>query len=149
MPLDWPDDIVARIRQYTNRNIIFRPKNSKNKKVRIPVFHTRNMTIDNTESLDSQLNRAHSVVTWNSPSISVKAVMMGLPVFIDAPTCIAKSCSAGKSIADIEKPRVPNTAELMIKLNSSLWSVSEINQGIPFTKLLEQVSEGFNISTTK
>jgi len=133
MSRDWPDDIITRLRKITDRPIIYRPKPIKSK---FPQNSYANVNVDNTTPLMEQLDNAHAIVTWNSPSITNKALLKGIPVFIDAPNCIAKKLSAG-SLLNIEDPKKLPREQFFYNLAYLQWSKEEIKQGLPF-KLLQK-----------
>lgn len=134
MPIHWPSEIVKRIRLYTDRPIIYRPK-TQHRKVRVPSTDEADVVVDGSTPLDDQLDICYSVVTWNSPSISVKSILAGIPTFIEAPNCVSKKWSSG-DIVDIERPIIPERESLIRRISNSLWSIYEIRNGKPFLELM-------------
>lgn len=133
MPQNWPDSVLTRLRKITDRPIIYRPKPTR---PRLPSNSYPNVVIDSDVDLIEQFGNVHAIVTWNSPSISSKALLEGVPIFIDAPNCIAKKLSAG-DIIDIESPRKLSREQFFYNLAYSQWSKEEIENGMPF-KLLQR-----------
>lgn len=135
MPYNWVDDVLARLIKITDRPIVYRPKPTR---PRLPTISCSNVIVDNETKFIDQLNNAHAVVTWNSPSLSSKALFEGVPVFIEAPTCVAKKLDAG-NLSDIETPRKFPREQFFYNLAYSQWSKEEIEQGLPF-ELLQRSS---------
>lgn len=126
MPPEWPDSIMERIRAQTNMPVVFRPKSSRpNKK---PKRQWIDMVVDYETSLEDQIRGAHCIVIWNSPSTSIKTLLTGKPLYIDAPRAFAKPWSTSSFV----RPILANRDNLIEKLSREQFSTNEIAHGIPF-----------------
>ena len=115
----WHDHVIARLREMTRRPIVLRrhPK-----------------TAPDQPPLTEALMAAHAVVTWAS-SIAAQALVLGIPVFYEAPRIIcAGACSRG--LETIETPSRPDRLPALERLAWAQWSVREIVRGDPFRFLL-------------
>jgi len=134
MPIDWPDTIIKKLREYTDRPIIFKSKAGKR---RVPSKSYLNVTVvDNSESLSSLIKSAWAVVVWNSKA-AVKSLIEGVPIVVDAPVAISKFMCT--SIESIETPYRPEDADRLYFFNwlaNAQWSEQEIATGKPFEQLL-------------
>jgi len=135
----WVTNTVKQIQASTNRPIVLRPH---------PRFRiTRNwsgvtlyqpqrvpQTYDSYD-FDASLAGAHAVVNWNSGP-SIQAVMQGVPVFV-SPDCLAAPVG-NHDFKNIEKPLQPDRQQWLNDIAYTEWSASEIAQGWPLQRLLDQ-----------
>jgi len=83
---------------------------------------------------EDYLADAHALVIWSS-SVGVKALAMGVPVFVDAPHWICEGAAA--RLGDVEHPLMDDAARLaaMRRMAWAQWSLAEIESGEPFVRL--------------
>jgi hypothetical protein len=115
----WHDQAIARLRNITKLPITLRrhPK-----------------TAPDQAPLAEALQGVHAVVTWAS-SIAAQALVLGVPVFYEAPRIIcASACNRG--LEKIEMPAKPDRLPALERLAWAQWSVREIARGDPFRFLL-------------
>jgi hypothetical protein len=107
LPEDWSFRLAEQLKQYTDRPIFVRDKESK-----VP--------------LSVELQDAHALVTHGSIA-AVEAVVMGCPVFVDAESAAAL---VGKTdFADIENPIYPDRERWLWSLAYSQWNEAELCDG--------------------
>lgn len=115
----WHDHAIARLRDLSKRPVMLRrhPKNAPKQ-----------------PPLAEALKGVHAVVTWAS-SIAAQALVLGVPVFYEAPRIIcASACIRG--LAKIEVPAKPDRLPALERLAWAQWSLREIARGDPFQFLL-------------
>jgi hypothetical protein len=126
-PPDWHDRVSNDLRKKTKRKVVVRTHPGNNEPQR---------------KLDLDLEGAHSCVIWSSGS-GVKALLLGIPVFYDAPHWICESGALPlgareKSIRDPEVTLQDDKARLhaLEQMSWAQWKVSELVSGEPFKLLL-------------
>jgi hypothetical protein len=129
---DWVADTIEKIKQHTHRRIRVRyhPRSSfpfKQSGVEVE----RPILVPNTyDSFDIFYNY-HCVINHNSGP-AVQAAMHGVPVLCD-PSSLAADLSIKWS--ELDNPYVPDRSEWFIKLCHTEWTVDEIHQGTPISRL--------------
>jgi hypothetical protein len=84
-------------------------------------------------NFDQALHNAWAVVNWNSGP-SVQSAIKGVPVFT-SPASL--SAPVGNfDLACIEKPLRPERQQWLNDLAYTEWTVEEIKQGVPLSRLL-------------
>lgn len=130
----WPDDVIPRIRKYTDRPIWFRP-HPGNKRPCLPQKCKVDRIIDpHEESLEQNLSRAWACVVYTSTS-ATDAIVNGVPVCFDGPAIMCQDM-AGR-IKDIEKPPMPEREEIFADLAWGQWNLDELSSGRAFSHVLE------------
>jgi len=129
---DWVADTIEKIKQHTHRRIRVRyhprsafPFKQSGVEVERPIL------VPNTyDSFDIFYNY-HCVINHNSGP-AVQAAIHGVPVL-----CDSSSLAADLSIkwSEIDNPYVLDRTEWFIKLCHTEWTVDEIRQGIPISRL--------------
>jgi len=120
-PPFWHDQVMARLRALTGRPIVLR-KHPK--------------TAPEQPTLAEALMDVHAVVTWAS-SIAAQALVLGVPVFYEAPRIVcAGACNKG--LEGIETPARPDRLPALERLAWAQWSMREIARGDPFRHLLSR-----------
>jgi hypothetical protein len=126
MPLDWPQNIIQRLRKITDRPIWYRPHPARQ---RIPdIKHLDNVQIVSTDvPLEEHLNNAHAVVVYSS-NAATNALLNGVPAFYEGKnlTCAELSLS---DINKIEQPMYPEREEFFQRLAWAQWNLDEIKSG--------------------
>lgn len=118
-PPFWHDQAIARLRNLSKRPIKLR-RHPKSEPDQPP--------------LSEALKGAHAVVTWAS-SIAAQALVLGVPVFYEAPRIVcASACHHG--LEKIETTAKPDRLPALERLAWAQWSVREIARGDAFRFLL-------------
>lgn len=123
-PPDWHGLVAKRLRSIIKREIVVHR-------------HPGNGAVTD-RSHEQYLQGAHALVIWSS-SVGVKALVMGIPVFYEAPHWICAG-AAVRGIANIEQPKIDDAARLaaMQRMAWAQWSVAELATGEPFVRLAEK-----------
>jgi hypothetical protein len=129
---DWVADTIEKIKQHTHRRIRVRyhprsafPFKQSGVAVERPV-----LIPGSYDDFDIFYNY-HCVINHNSGP-AVQAAISGVPVL-----CDQSSLAADLSIkwSELDSPYVPDRTEWFVKLCHTEWTVEEIHQGIPITRL--------------
>lgn len=120
MPQGWGDDVCARLRKVTKREVRLRPHPGKHPPAK---------------PLSDDLAGAWCTVIWSS-SAGVHSLIAGVPVICEAPYWIAKE-AAGTDTASIEAPPMPDRLPTVQRLAWAVWSADEIQDGRAFRYLLQ------------
>lgn len=126
---DWLDDVVAELREVTDRPIVIRYK-PKARLTEIPnVFSAREVAqAPDDRPLAADLRDCWAVVTHSSNS-AVEAVLAGIPVFCTSADSAARIMGPG-SIENIEAPVYPDGREAWAAcLAANQWTLEEMRQG--------------------
>lgn len=134
----WLDDIVSRLRMYTQRPIVIRSH------PRSPLtWHPHNTVLRLPKHIPGTyddfdfpqcLNDAWAVVNWNSTP-GIVSVLQGVPAFV-GPSSLAAPV-ANTDLAFIESPRRPDREQWANDLAWTEWTVEEICRGEPQKFLLD------------
>lgn len=126
-PPDWHGLLARRLRGMTRRPIQIVP-------------HPGNGAEADLQHQQYLLG-AHALAIWSS-SVGVKALVMGIPVFFDAPHWICEG-AAVRGINDLEHPKMDDAARLcaLQRMAWAQWTLAEISSGEPFRRLAE-MAEG-------
>jgi hypothetical protein len=129
---DWVATTIEKIKQYTHRRIRVRyhPRSAfpfKQSGVEIE----RPTRIPNTYDDFDIFYNYHCVVNHNSGP-AVQAAINGVPIL-----CDSSSLAADLSIkwTELDSPYVPDRAEWFLKLCHTEWTIDEIRQGTPISRL--------------
>ena len=129
---DWVADTIEKIKQHTHRRIRVRyhprsafPFKQSGVEVERPV-----LVPGSYDDFDIFYNY-HCVVNYNSGP-AVQAAINGVPVL-----CDASSLAADLSIkwSELDTPYVPDRTDWFVKLCHTEWTVDEIRQGTPISRL--------------
>lgn len=93
-----------------------------------------------SEPIAEYLENAYSCVVWAS-SVGVKALAMGIPVQYAAPKWIASLGATRAGNPDILMKNDVAREGAMRRVAYGQWSVAEIEQGIPFKRILERIDD--------
>lgn len=121
-PAGWHDDVARRLRKITDRPVVVRPHPGKNKATAPP--------------LEQQIAGAWAVVVWSSAS-ALRALLMGVPVFYEAPHHVLEEAMT-RGVEQVERPPTPDRLEAMERMAWAQWSMDEIAAGEPFRHLLRR-----------
>jgi hypothetical protein len=141
-PTDYYQSLVKRVREYTDRPIVFRTHPIGDKEIRNrirPPEGVNNLTItDATQrKMVEDLKNAWCVVTRTSNG-AVDAVFNGIPVVTEDPICLAHPV-AEHSIKKVENPRKPKRNQWLYDMSYAEWSLEEMRQGLPWQYLRKHV----------
>jgi hypothetical protein len=130
----WAEGMVAKVRQLTDRRIIVRPHPRSLFPLKIPgiIFETPNRVPNTYDGFDIFYNY-HCVINHNSGP-AVQAAIAGIPVICDS-SSLASPVSG--NFENLEKISLPDRTEWFAKLCHTEWTVDEISQGIPLSRLLK------------
>jgi hypothetical protein len=118
----WLLETINTLREYTDRQIVFRPHPLAQSKLK----PTACIEISD-KSLADDMKRAYAVVTFNS-TMGVDAIINGTPVFVSDEGSLAYSV-ANKSLENIENPKMPNREIWANNLAYTQWNWGEISSG--------------------
>lgn len=129
---DWVADTIEKIKQHTHRRIRVRyhPRSAfpfKQSGVEVE----RPTRIPNTYDDFDIFYNYHCVINHNSGP-AVQAAINGVPVL-----CDSSSLAADLSIkwSELDSPYVPDRTDWFVKLCHTEWTVDEIRQGTPISRL--------------
>lgn len=128
--LDWLNQTVAKIRQYTDRPIIVRPHPGDKSAKDYLNFYSPHWTLSNNARIVDDFNNAWAVVTYNS-SPGVAAAIEGVPVFVTDPTPATSQAAsvANTDLSQIETPLMFERQTWAERLAMCHWSNSELQSG--------------------
>ena len=134
-PTHYYHNLVRRIREYTDRPIVFRthPIGDKEIRNRITVTDSREIPIK------QDLQNTHCVVTRTSNG-AVDAIFNGVPTITEDPACLAYEVS-GHSIKEIESPIKPSRNQWLYNMSYAEWSVDEMQQGLLWQHIRNNINE--------
>jgi len=125
MPVEWPERVMCRLREFTDRPIFYRPHPHRE---RLPNTWVENSyLVQNDVPLQTHLANAHAVVTWTS-NAATDALIDGVPVFYSGPT-IAAAEVAKCGIEGIEDPLYAEREPVFHRMANNQWHLSELNDG--------------------
>lgn len=128
MPVGWADDVAARLKKFTKREIRIRPHPGNNAPAK---------------PLAEDLAGAWATVIWAS-SAGVQSLIAGVPVICEAPFWIARDAAYdGLEFVLTEKPEYDvDRARALHRLAWAQWSLAEIQSGEALDHLLRRTAEG-------
>lgn len=129
---DWVSDIIAQIKLHTHRRIIVRyhprsPFPFKMSDVRVE----RPTRVPDTYDDFDMFYNYHCIINHNSGP-GVQSVINGTPIL-----CDSTSLAAPMSIewTELDNPSIRDRDQWLIKLSHTEWTLTEITQGIPISRL--------------
>jgi hypothetical protein len=129
---DWVADTIGKIKQYTHRRIRVRyhPRSAFPFKQSGVEVERPTRISDTYDDFDIFYNY-HCVINHNSGP-AIQAAINGVPV-----VCDQSSLAADLSIkwSELDNPYVPDRTQWFVKLCHTEWTVEEIHQGIPISRL--------------
>jgi hypothetical protein len=129
---DWVADTIEKIKQHTHRRIRVRyhPRSAFPFKQSGVEIERPTRIPDTYDSFDIFYNY-HCVINHNSGP-AVQAAINGVPVL-----CDSSSLAADLSIkwSELDSPYVPDRAAWFLKLCHTEWTIDEIRQGTPISRL--------------
>lgn len=134
----WIDNTVSAIRQYSDRQLVFRPHPRDNTPITIPAgvsFETPHKIASSYDSYDIDYNY-HCVVNHNSGP-SVQSAIHGTPVVSDMSSL---AYPVSDAISNIEYASLPDRTDWFLRVCHTEWTIAEIQRGIPLARLLPLIS---------
>jgi len=124
-PAQWGEHVTRKLAKLTERKVIHRP-------------HPGRVTVtEDIPPLDEQLKGAHCVVMWAS-NCATTALMQGIPVFYDAPSCVLRrGCRQGWRKIEDTKKEDKARLDAFWDLSYAQWNLDEIRTGYAFNRLIE------------
>ena len=134
----WVIQTVNEIRKYSNRKIKLRPHpRSKFTLIHPDIeMETPQKVPGSYDDFDIDYNY-HCVINHNSGP-AVQAAIKGVPII-----CDSSSLAGGISgkFENIESIQLPDRSQWFLELCHTEWTIDEISQGIPLSRLLPKISE--------
>jgi hypothetical protein len=134
---DWIESVIKQIQPYTQRSIVVRPhpRFRLNRSWHGIIMHQPQRVGNTYDGFDFEksLANAHAVINWNSGP-GVQSVLSGIPAFV-GPTSMAVDV-ANTDFSRIEMPLRPDRQQWLNDLSYTEWTVDEIAQGLPLSRLL-------------
>lgn len=134
----WVIQTVNEIRKYSNRKIKLRPHpRSKFTLIHPDIeMETPQKVPGSYDDFDIDYNY-HCVINHNSGP-AVQAAIKGIPIICDSSSLAGEI--SGK-FENIESIQLPDRSQWFLELCHTEWTVDEISQGIPLSRLLPKISE--------
>jgi len=135
---DWVKDTVRQIEQYSTRSIVVRPhpRSPFNLTVGSVQFEKPKKIPQTYDDFDIDYDY-HCVINHNSGP-AVQAAINGVPVICDK-SSLAYPVSS--SFENIESIALPDRDGWFLKLCHTEWTVEEIRQGIPISRILSHLED--------
>lgn len=129
-PHEWERETIARLRELTDRPIIYRPK--PNWDGAKPIEGAR---FDRETSLEDALTNCHAVVAHHS-NVAIDALVAGVPCICPGG---AASVLSGHALEQIENPPMPDGREQWAAdLAWTQWTVEEMRSGEAIRYLIDE-----------
>ena len=127
---EWERNAVAKLRGFTDRPIIYRPKPNWTGARAIP-----GSIMDAKTPLELALRNCHAVVTHHS-NVGVDALMAGVPVISVEGVA---SLLGSRHVSDIGHPAMPDGRhQWAADLAWTQWTVAEMEQGLAMRYLMDE-----------
>ena len=132
----WVEETIDQIRQYSKRRIVVRPHPRSLFPLKIPgIIIDQPQRVPNTYDDFNIFYNYHCVINHNSGP-AVQAAIRGVPIICDA-SSLASQLSG--TIENIEKITLPDRENWFLKLSHTEWTVEEISNGIPQSRLINKI----------
>jgi hypothetical protein len=125
----WANETTHKLKQYTDREIVFRPHPADRAKKSKYINHI-NCNISQKESILDDFENAHAVVTYNS-SPGVASAIEGISTFVTDPSPMRSQAFevANFDLSQIENPLFINRQQWIERICMSHWKLSELSDG--------------------
>lgn len=134
----WCENIINTIKQQTSRRIVVRPHPRSLFSLNLPnVVCERPQKVQNTYDDFDIFYNYHCVINYNSGP-AVRAAIEGVPVICDQSSLASELSS---NLSQIDNVYLPDRENWFIKLCHTEWTLDEIKQGIPFQRVLPEISK--------
>lgn len=124
--VEWIHGTIARLKQITNRRIVFRPH------PQAPFSAVGEIPV---ETGPVAWDRVHACVTFNS-NTAVEAALQGVPVFVDDIGSMALRI-ANRNLRDIDNPALPSRQQWAYDLAYTQWTPKEMRGGLAWRHLFQ------------
>ena len=144
---NWFEQQIIEIRKHTDKPIVVRPHprnrlgvdTTKFKNVRVVHPVKDQNTYDDTD-FNQKLKNAWAVVNHSS-NPAMQSVFNGIPVFVSEASL---SYDVGNSsLANINKPKMPDRQTWANRLAYTEWTTEEIKQGLPWARIKKRLKEKY------
>lgn len=124
-PKGFHSTTLSRLSAITSRKVIVRwhPRS------RVNPHHAKEQP-----SAEEQLRNCHAVVTFSS-AFAVKALLAGVPVFVEAPKFVLDG-AVNRGLENIDNPILHDRLPALQRMAWAQWAVEEIKSGEAFRHLL-------------
>lgn len=135
---EWVVQTIDEIRKYSNRKIKLRP----HPRSRINLVHA-GIEIETPQKIPGSYDdfdidyNYHCVINHNSGP-AVQAAINGIPVICDSSSLAGK---ISEKFEEIENIQLPDRTQWFLELCHTEWTVDEIRQGVPLSRLVPKISE--------
>lgn len=128
--VDWVNQIIMQIRQYSNRPIVVRTHPGDKKIKSILKINHPGIAISDKPSLLDDFQNAWVTVVYNS-SPSVASLIEGIPTFVTDPHPEHSQTYgvANTDLSKIENPDMPDRQAWIEKLSMCHWNFDELRSG--------------------
>ncbi len=128
--MDWLDDTINEIKQYSKRPIVVRSHPGDKKVSTYLKIKHKNVSVSNKKLLIEDLQNAWATVVYNS-SPSVASAIEGVPVFLtDSQPEYSQSLEiANLDLSKIENPDMPDRQQWIERLSMCHWNFNELRSG--------------------
>lgn len=128
--MDWLNDTINEIKQYTKRPIVVRSHPGDKKVSAYLKIKHKNVFLSDKKSLTDDLKNAWATVVYNS-SPSVASAIEGVPIFVTDPSPeYSQSFEvANLDLKDIESPKLLERQPWIEKLSMCHWNFDELRSG--------------------
>lgn len=131
----WFNQTIDKIKSLTDRKIVLRPHPRSNLVLKIPDIRIEipRKILGTYDDFDINYNY-HCVINHNSGP-AVQAALFGTPIICDSSSL---AYPVGEKWKNIENPKLPDRIEWFLKLCHTEWTLQEIADGIPLSRLLSK-----------
>ena len=129
--LEWLDNIIHQIRQYSRKRPIIVRAHPGDKKIKsMLTVNYKNVHLSTKERLIDDLQNAWATVVYNS-SPSVASLIEGIPTFLTDPVPQHSQTYgvANTDLSNLENPDMPNRQSWIERLAMCHWNFSELKSG--------------------
>jgi len=133
---DWANDVIAQVRQYSDRHIIIRPHpgdkdaiNYLNPRLgRCKIKFSKRITLSYNKNLEDDLVDCWAAINYNS-SPAVGAAIEGVPIFVMDPARSQCAEIANTDLSQIENPQMAYRDRWLERLAMFHWNFDELRSG--------------------
>lgn len=128
--VDWMNNTINQIRQYSQRPIVVRAHPGDKKISRILSINHKNVVLSQSERLIDDLRNAWATVVYNS-SPSVASTIEGIPAFLTdpIPQHSQSYTVSNTDLSKIENPILADRQQWVEKLAMCHWNFDELRSG--------------------
>ncbi len=133
---EWVKQTISQIKKYSSRRIVVRPhpRSPIREKFVDAVIELPRKIENSYDDFDIDYNY-HCVINYNSGP-AVQAAINGTPIICDSSSL---AYPVSEKWENLENPRLADRDEWFLKLCHTEWTVEEISQGIPISRLEKDI----------